>query len=283
MNRREFLVKSGVASAGLLASRPVEAEWFKEKRPQRIERLGIECWAIRDELRKNVEKTFAAIAAIGYREVELVWHIGELGHSPKQWRKAVEDAGLRASSAHFPPEAFDDWPRSLDKAHEQGLEYLICPDLPRETASTLDQWKRWADRFNKWGEAARKANIWLGFHNEPWMCEAIGGRIPYDVFVEATDPKLVRLQLDTGNMVAGGGDPVGYLKTYGRRYWSFHIKDYAKAPATGDVPVGTGRLDFSKFLSMVGDKKSKHFFVEWDESPAPMEWAKESFEYLQKL
>src|SRR5256886_7779644 len=53
----------------------------------------------------------------------------------------------------------------------------------------------------------------------------IDGKVPYDVFVERTDPKVVRHQLDVGNMVMGGGDPFAYLQRYRDRYWSFHLKD----------------------------------------------------------
>ena len=94
MNRREFIsasitaaVVTGLSRSGVSAGTP------------KIERLGIECWAIRDELKKNVQKTFAMIASIGYREVELVWHIGDLGLTPKQWRKGASSVVCEADIA----------------------------------------------------------------------------------------------------------------------------------------------------------------------------------------
>src|SRR5213080_5249888 len=99
------------------------------------------------------------------------------------------------------------------------------PSFTGETSGTLDDWREWADRFNTAGAAARRAGIWLAFHNEPDHMPLIDGKVPYDVFVERTDPKVVRLQLDVGNMVMGGGDPFAYLQRYRDRYWSFHLKD----------------------------------------------------------
>src|SRR5207245_817899 len=73
--------------------------------------------------------------------------------------------------------------------------------------------------------AARRAGIWLAFHNESDHMTPIDGMVPYDVFVARTDPSVVRLQLDVGNMVMGGCDPFAYLQRYRDRYWSFHLKD----------------------------------------------------------
>ena len=48
----------------------------------------------------------------------------------------------------------------------------------------------------------------------------INGVIPYDLFIERTDPSRVRLQLDFGNMEVGGGKPLQYLRQYRDRYWT---------------------------------------------------------------
>src|SRR5204862_6747884 len=114
--------------------------------------------------------------------------------------------GLRAPSAHIAPETIlDEWERSLDKAKLLGHEYLIIPDLPDEAKRSLNPWKVWADLCNVAGTIARRNGIWLAFHNEPDHMKPLEGRVPYDVFLERMDPKVVRLQLDVGNMVMGGG------------------------------------------------------------------------------
>lgn len=43
--------------------------------------------------------------------------------------------------------------------------------------------------------------------------------------LEATDPRLVALCLDTGHLVYGGGDPVELLRAYGDRVGYVHLKD----------------------------------------------------------
>src|SRR5207248_1261101 len=101
---------------------------------------------------------------------------------------------------------------SLAIARRLGHEYLIVPSFTGETSRSLDDWREWADRFNTAGAAARRAGIWLAFHNEPDHMTPIDGTVPYDVFVARTDPSVVRHQLDVGNMVMGGGDPFASVK-----------------------------------------------------------------------
>src|SRR6266702_4456677 len=66
----------------------------------------------------------------------------------------------------------------LETAKVLGHEFLVVPDFEDWTKQTLDDWREWADRFNAAGAVARKAGIWLGFHNEAYHQKPIDGQIP---------------------------------------------------------------------------------------------------------
>ena len=70
----------------------------------------------------------------------------------------------------------------------RALNYLVLMRLDRPVGALLLLWPTW------WA-------LWFAANDFP----PIGGVVPYDILVERTDPALVRLQLDTGNMVIGGG------------------------------------------------------------------------------
>lgn len=93
----------------------------------------------------------------------------------------------------------------------------------------------------------------------------IGGEIPYDLFVERTDPSRVRLQLDFGNMEVGGDKPAQYLERYRNRYWSFHVKDVVQ-DGSHDTELGAGRLNLRALLAAIPDIQKKLCYVE-QESP----------------
>jgi len=280
MKRRAFVGRLGAAAAAslLLPRRGFAAN--------KLDRIGLELYSVRNAMKADPERTLAAVRAIGYADVELLWSMDNFGRTPQQVRTTLDHEGLRAPSAHLAPEVIirDDWTRSLETAKLLGHDYLIVPSLPAETNHSLDAWRKWADHFNTAGATARQAGIWLAFHNEPDHMKPIGKdrSIPYDVFVERLDPSAVRLQLDVGNMVVGGGDPMKYLARYKDRYWSFHLKD-AVADRSHDTELGTGVFDLKRFLAAVPSLAAKSCYVEQEGPKDELASARQNFNYVRAL
>jgi len=275
-DRRTFLhsLAASLAGASLARHLPLSGS--------RLGRIGLELYSVRDAMKKDPEQTLGAVRAMGYTDVELLWSFGNFGRTPRQVRDSLDHEGLKAPSAHIAPEILlTSWNKSLEDAALLGHQYLIVPSLPEETRS-LDKWREWADHFNTAGAAARKAGIWLAFHNEPDHMKPVDGTVPYDAFVERTDPSLVRLQLDVGNMVMGGGDPMRYLSRYRDRYWSFHIKDIV-ADRSKDVELGQGTVDLKGFLAAIPDLASKPAYVEQEGATDSLASARQNFAFLSTL
>src|SRR6266566_560061 len=179
MDRRSFVhsLTATLASASL-ARRFVPAG-------TKLDRVGLELYSVRDAMRRDPERTLAAVRAIGYTDVELLWSLGNFGRTTEQVRAALDKEGLRAPSAHISAAVLlVGWERGLAIAQRLGHEYLIVPSFTADTARSLDDWREWADRFNAAGAAARRAGIWLAFHNEAEHMTPIDGTVPYDLFLE---------------------------------------------------------------------------------------------------
>lgn len=277
MNRRNFVQAITAAGVGIGAM-PRNA-----LASRRLDRIGLELYSIRKTMAADPDRTLAAVRAIGYTDVELLWSFSNFGRTAQQVRDALTREGLRAPSAHMSPESIlIGWERRLHTANMLGHKYLIVPSFDPSTVETLDDWREWADRFNRAGSVARRAGIWLAFHNEAEHMKPIDGKIPYDVFVQRTDPSVVRHQLDVGNMIIGGGDPMQYLARYRNRYYSFHLKDVV-ADRSRDTELGKGTFDFKRFLAAIPDLSQKPSYVE-DESPSDeMAAARANYEYLRNL
>lgn len=280
MKRRAFVGGIGAAAAAGMFIAPRRAA------AARLDRIGLELYSIRNAMKADPERTLAAVRAIGYLDVELLWSWQNFGRTPQQVRTALDHEGLRAPSAHMAPEVIiaADWQQSLETAKLLGHECLIVPSLPNEAKLTLDDWRMWADRFNTAGAVARRAGVWLAFHNEPGHMKPIGKdpAIPYDVFVERLDASSVRLQLDVGNMVVGGSDPMRYLQRYRDRYWSFHLKDTV-ADRSHDTELGTGVFDLKRFLAAVPALSSKPCYVEQESPKDELASARMNFQYAKGL
>ena len=275
MKRRAFVQTVGAAAAGgLLARFPI---------PKKLDRIGLELFAVRHAMSQDPERTLAAIRAIGYTDVELLWSFNNFNRTPAQVAATLKNEGLRAPSCHMSAETiFVGWEKSLEIAKLLGQEYCFVPDFEDWTKQTLDHWRQWADRFNAAGAVARRYGIWLGFHNEPYHQKPVEGQVPLDVFIGRLDPSVTRIQLDVGNMVMGGGDPMAYLQKYPDRFWSFHLKD-SVADRSSDTRLGTGIFDFKRFLAAVPSLAGKPCYVEDENSSDELGAARSNFQYLQGL
>jgi sugar phosphate isomerase/epimerase len=162
------------------------------------------------------------------------------------------------------------------------MTYLTAPSLPSEANKSLEVVKLWANRFNNAGEVARRYGLWIALHNEPNHEKPIMGRKPMDVFLAETDPKLVRFQLDVGNMLMGGGDPLAFLQQYRDRCWSFHLKNVVP-DRTKDTELAKGVFDLRALLAAVPQLDKKPCFVEQEGSGDELTSARENYEYLRGL
>lgn len=280
MKRRAFIRTLGAgAGAGALAPR---LRGFAET--DKLERVGLELYAVRKAMRADPERTLAAVRALGYTDVELLWSFKNFGRTPQQVRATLDKEGLRAPSAHIAPEMIVDesWSTRLDDARLLGHRFLIVPSLPNEARLSIDDWKAWADKFNVAGAVAKSAGVSLGFHNEPGHTKAVGGVVPYDAFVERLDPSVVQLQLDVGNMLLGGGNPMWYFERYRDRYVSFHLKDVV-ADRSRDTELGTGAFDFKRFLAAVPKLGDKPCYVEQETPADEMDSARKNIAFLRAL
>ena len=280
MERRRFLIDvAGLAIGSLLTDSALASGTSS----RRLGVLGIQVSALHEELSKDFSGTLAKVAELGYREIELVWWFGSFDRSSKQLRVQLDAAGLRAPSGHISAGALlVGWERRLEQAHVLGHQHLICTDFGSDAEVSVDDWHEWADRFNRAGEAARTAGIWLGLHNEDKGFQPIDGQIPYDAFLDRTDAAVTRHQLDTGNLAAAGRSPLEYVRRYGQRYWSFHLKDLAPRPGGSNVP-GEGAINFRELLSLIPDIEQKHFVVEFDSEGTALAAAARSYRYLRSL
>jgi len=279
MERRRFIQTLG-AGVGAFALAPR----LPGLQPDKLERVGLELYAVRKAMRADPERTLAAVRALGYADVELLWSFNNFGRTPQQVRATLDKEGLRAPSAHIAPEIIvaDSWSSRLDDARLLGHQFLFVPSLPNETKLSIDEWKAWADKFNAAGAVAKSAGVWLGFHNEPDHMKAVVEVVPYDAFVQRLDPNVVRLQLDVGNMLLGGGDPMWYLERYRDRYASFHVKDVV-ADRSRDTELGTGSFDFKRFFAEVSNLGDKPCYVEQETPADEMDSARKNIAFLRAL
>jgi sugar phosphate isomerase/epimerase len=252
-------------------------------RVRRLDRIGIQLYSVRDLMQRDMPGTLARIAEIGYKDVEFA---GYFGRTPAEVRQLLERNGLGAPSTHIGFTALGpDWEKALDFAASVGHTFATVPWIDEKERKTLADWHRHAAGFNKAAERARAHGLRFAYHNHDFEFKPVEGVVPFDLLLRETDPALVSYEMDVYWVTEGGADPKAYFRQHPDRFVMLHIKDSAGPPKHEQVDVGAGTIDFASILRLDAEQKHvvKHVFVEHDQPPDPMAFAKKSFDYLSKL
>ena len=276
IERREF-VKT-LATAGVAIAVPHARRTTHDAR--RLEKVGIQLYTVRDQMKADFEGTLAHVAEIGYKEVEFA---GYFDHTPADVRAILDRHGLSAPSTHIALGEIDAWKASLDTAKAIGHEYIVVPWIPQEKRLTLDGWKNVAGVFNRAAQLAHDAGLQFAYHNHDFEFPKLEGQVPYDVLLQSTDPKLVQLEIDLYWITKGGQDPLNYFSRWPGRIPLVHVKDSAGAPEHKMVDVGQGKIDWKRIFAKREQAGIKHFFVEHDQPPQPFQDIAASYRYLSQL
>lgn len=270
---------------------------------------GVQLWSVREQLKADTDGTLRKLAEIGYREVELF----ETPKSAREFRKRVEEAGLRCVSGHFELKDMKD-PATIAAANELGLSYMILvfPALPSlenksvnanfeqfvplyEKISLSDyQWN--AEQLNRCGENLKRHGIRAGYHNHAIDFKDLGGARGFDTLIRNTDPNVVSFEMDCGHVIHAGYDPIAYLNRYPTRIELLHVKDLVPGYHVSttldtedkdtNAEIGAGSIDWKKlFATAARHGHVRHYFVEHEGKMAhpPLEALQISYNYLQKL
>ena len=276
IERREF-VKT-LAAAGVAIAVPHARRTTHDAR--RLDKVGLQLYTVRDQMKADFEGTLAHVAEIGYKEVEFA---GYFDHTPADVRAILDRHGLSAPSTHIALGEIDAWKASLDTAKAIGHEYIVVPWIPQEKRLTLDGWKNVAGVFNRAAQLAHDAGLQFAYHNHDFEFPKLEGQVPYDVLLQNTDPKLVQLEIDLYWLTKGGQDPLSYFSRWPGRIPLVHVKDSAGAPEHKMVDVGQGKIDWKRIFAKKDQAGIKHAFVEHDQPPQPFDDIAVSYRNLSQL
>jgi sugar phosphate isomerase/epimerase len=290
MNRRTFLgTASAAAAATLFTSR---FGWAATD--HKIEKIGVQLYTVRDQMKEDFEGTIAKVAQIGYKEVEFA---GYFGHTGQQVRAICAKNGLDPVSTHVQYDELDDkFPSVIETSKAIGLKYIVCPWIPEDLRKSPDIWKQAAEKFNKCGELSKKAGMQFAYHNHWFEFLPVNGTLPYDALLKDCDAKLVKMEMDLCWITAAGSDPIKYFDLYPGRFPLVHVKDMKKLPKVSEAggqdfgdsmkdmtSVGNGIIDWKKIFAYSQKAGIKHYIVEHDKPENPFESITQSYQYLEKL
>ncbi len=301
VSRRKFLVSSSLSVAGTML---LPNNIFANTNAVNTI-LGLQLYSVRDDMEKDPMGTMKQLAAMGYKYVEHANYVqGKFyGYAPTEFKKVLDDIGLKMPSGHTVMNAThwdaakndftDVWKQTVTDAATVGQRYVISPWLDESLRKNYDDLLGFLDVFNKCGELCKKSGLKFGYHNHDFEFKySLNGKQIYDIILEKTDPALVVQQIDIGNMYGAGGRALDILKKHPGRFESMHVKDEIKVADKGEMNdnyestvLGKGILPVKEIVDLF--KKSggtTEFIIEQEsyQGKTPLECCEEDLKIMKK-
>ncbi len=294
-SRRRFIASLGAAVAAAVPSRGL----FAAPGGRAEIRFGYTAMTWGKAERQAIED----ISAVGYQGIQFridavtEFQPGELRELLQQHKltfvalssgevsidPAVESAQIEEHTAH------------AKFVHDAGGLYLQVLDQlkPYPRTVTPEECKRLGQLLTEIGKRTADLGVPLGYHNHLNTISEHPANLK--MVLEASDPKYVKLELDTAHSVAGGGDPAAAIEEYHDRLLFLHLKDVVDIPMGTDnakypfkfVELGRGKVDLPAVFAALDKVKYRGWaVVELDRVPdksrTPKESATISKQYLEQ-
>jgi sugar phosphate isomerase/epimerase len=279
LNRRQLLGAAAAAGAAstLAAAAPAVAGPASEHSAHgssgRVPRdkISVQLYTLRDQLAIDLEDSLAELAEIGYTRVE---HAGFVGRTAAQFRAALDNAGIRATSGHVGiPQPFDaaTWERALEDANV-GNRFIVHPFFGQDANGPIRNaavYRAFAADLNKAGALARRAGLDFGYHNHQaeFLRQNGTDKTGYDILTGETDPRLVHLEVDLFWAFRGARDPVDLIRRLRGRIKQVHVKDLDVNGSFADP--GAGLIDFGRIFQHAREAGLVEYIVERDDAGTP--------------
>jgi sugar phosphate isomerase/epimerase len=250
--------------------------------------LGVQVYTVRSLMPEKGEAALRAIAAIGYKEVEIPFA------DAQKYAAVLKETGLKATGSHI--EADRSRPQKLDEfigqAKELGIPAIgVAYVQPGQRKDPAEFWPRFVEMLNWSGERCAKAGLTFYYHHHNFEFD------PRFRAIDLMHEKLttdVKLEIDCFWASVGGTDPASLIEKWSGRLFALHLKDKAKGtPVSYEtdqvkheefLEVGAGSIDWSKVLKAAARAGVQHYYVEQDYTPGdPIESLKKSYAYLRKV
>jgi sugar phosphate isomerase/epimerase len=295
LNRRTFMKTGAMAIAGTAL---FGNSFCASQRKSAV--TGLQLYSIRDDMARDPLGSLAQLAEMGYRNVEHASYSDRkfYGYVPAEFKKVLDEQGLSMVSGHVEfvrtdwdasaNDFSDRWKYTVEDAATCGQKYVVTPWLEEGIRRNYDDFMTFMDVFNRCGELCNKWGMKFGYHNHDFeFSEKFNGESLFDIMMRSIDPKLVVVQLDTGNLFNGGAVAKDVADRYPGRFEFVHLKDVINTGDEGrfeSTIVGEGLADVQEVLTMIEESGGARVIIieqEAYQGKTPMECARLNLEMMK--
>ena len=228
--------------------------------------LGVQMFTLRKYTQDaaSLDDALARVHAIGYRCVQPS-AFGDI--PPEQVAELCAKHGLEIGGTHVSWERFqDDLDRVIAEHTLWQCRHTAVGFIPPATYLSIAGLERFLAELEPIARRLAEHGIDFSYHHHAHELRHFDGRPWLTHLLERAPADLLKLELDTHWIVAGGGDPVQWINDWGHRMPLVHLKDFTldEAFKRNFAPVGAGNLNWPMILDALARHPVEYCFVEQD-------------------
>ena len=246
--------------------------------------IGTQCFTIRESCKtlEGLDESLKKVADIGYTAVQLS---GVCPYEPEWMAEKLKAYGLVAPITHFSYDKIVNETEETIRFHDIiGAKYIGIGSMPGGP-SVPSLVKMVADLFPVLDKITESGHKFM-YHNHHREFALMNGKNYLELICSAFPAEKCGITLDTYWAMAGGADPIQWLKKLKGRVDCVHFKDMVFNPqdkAVRMAPIGSGNMNYEGIIEACLESGVEYGFVEQDRcyDEDPFVCLKKSFEYFK--
>lgn len=213
----------------------------------------------------ELEKTFKKLRGIGYRAVQLSGIGADI--TPAEIARFAETAEIAIAATHAEWERLKGDIDAVIAEHKMwNCRHTAIGGLPNgyRRAGGVDCF---IEELKPIVTALTAEDIDFSYHNHSHEFIRYGDRTWLEELYEKASPDLLKAELDTYWIAAGGGNPETWIRKCSGRIPLLHLKDMCIVEGREQrfAEVGEGNLDWDGILAAAVEAGAEYFLVEQDD------------------
>ncbi len=202
---------------------------------------------------------------------------------------------ITSHSTHVGFEALQNTQDIIDRAKKLNIKNIIVPapparkdgDFKKTFEMNEEEWTIFGKDLSSYVPQIEDSGLTLGYHNHSYEFRPLSsGKLPIECMLDQNEN--LKFEIDLGWAVAGGTDPIVWIKKYSNKIVACHLKDfYYKEKDMLDhnnqSAVGDGFINWNELISTIKETNCGYYILEHDDPKDYKEYISKSIENLKHI
>ncbi len=231
--------------------------------------LGAQLFTLREHIKtvEDAARTLRKVADIGYTAVQISGMPDVDVKKARDVSKILEDNNLTCAATHM---GWDRFLGELDEVIEihriWKCEHPAIGGLPKEYRCA-EGVKRFVDELAPVAKRLADEGMDFSYHNHNHELVRYDGKTWLEMLYDSADPQILKAEIDTYWIQAGGGDPAWWVRKCAGREPLLHLKDMVVTTEREQrfAEIGEGNLNWPAILKAAEEGGVRWYLIEQDQ------------------